>query len=57
LRGASHSEVFHSLSDDIEVGLSGAGEVAMSDVGAGSTGAHIESEDSSEIEEGAPVTT
>jgi hypothetical protein len=39
LRGAGQSEVFHSMSDDVEVGLSGAGEIAMSDVGAGSTGA------------------
>jgi MFS family permease len=42
LRGAGQSQVFHTLSDDIEVGLSGAGEIAMSDVGAGSSGAYLE---------------
>jgi MFS family permease len=42
LRGSGHSEVFHSMSDDIEVGLSGAGDIAMSDVGAASSGAYLE---------------
>src|ERR1017187_4168771 len=44
LRGAGQSQVFHTMSDDIEVGLSGAGEIAMSDVGAGSSGAFLDSE-------------
>jgi MFS family permease len=44
LRGAGHSEVFHSLSDDVEVGLSGAGDIAMSDVGAAAPGAYLDSD-------------
>jgi hypothetical protein len=46
LRGPGHSEVFHSTSDDIEEGLSGAGEIAMSDVGAGSSGVYLDSDES-----------
>jgi hypothetical protein len=42
LRGAGHSEIFHSMSDDVEVGLAGAGDIAMSDVGTASTGAYLE---------------
>jgi hypothetical protein len=42
LRGAGQSQVFHTLSDDVEVGLSGAGEIAMADVGAGTTGAYLD---------------
>jgi MFS family permease len=45
LRGAGQSQVFHSMSDNIEVGLSGAGDIAMSDVGAGSTGASLAADD------------
>jgi len=44
LRGAGQSQVFHSMSDDVEVGLSGAGEMAMSEVGAGSSGAYLDEE-------------
>ena len=46
MRGAGHSEVFHTLSDDVEVGLAGAGDIAMSDVGAGSSGAFLDSDES-----------
>ncbi|MGA2293835.1 MAG: MFS transporter [Acidimicrobiales bacterium] len=42
LRGAGQSQVFHTLSDDVEVGLSGVGEIAMADVGAGTTGAYLD---------------
>jgi MFS family permease len=44
LRGAGQSRVFHSMSDDVEVGLSGAGDIAMSDVGAASSGAYLDPE-------------
>jgi hypothetical protein len=50
-RGAGQSQVFHTMSDDVEVGLSAAGEIAMSDVGAGSSGAYLEPEPSDELEE------
>jgi MFS family permease len=45
LRGAGQSQVFHTMSDNIEEGLSAAGEIAMSDVGAGSTGVFLDDED------------
>jgi MFS family permease len=45
LRGAGQSKVFHTLSDDVEVGLSGAGEIAMSDAGAGSSGAYLDEDE------------
>jgi hypothetical protein len=57
LRGAGQSQVFHTMSDDVEVGLSGAGEIAMSDVGAGTTGAFLESEASDELEENTTTST
>ena len=41
-RAPGQSQVFHTMSDDVEVGLSGAGEIAMSDVGAGTTGAYLD---------------
>jgi len=44
LRGAGQSEVFHTMSEDVEVGLSGAGEIAMADVGAGTIGAYLDPE-------------
>jgi hypothetical protein len=50
LRGPGQSQVFHTMGDNVEVGLSGAGEIAMSDVGAGATGAFLESQDSDDVE-------
>lgn len=44
LRGGGQSKVFHSLSEDIEEGLAGAGEIAMSEVGVGSPGSVMEPE-------------
>jgi hypothetical protein len=51
MRGAGQSQVFHTMSDDVEVGISGAGEIAMSDVGAGTTGAFLDDGASSATDE------
>jgi MFS family permease len=44
LRGGGQSQVFHTKNEDLEEGLAGAGEIAMSDIGVGSPGAVLESD-------------
>ena len=44
MRGAGQSQVFHTMSDDVELGISSTGDVAMSDAGAGSSGAYLDDE-------------
>jgi MFS family permease len=53
MRGAGQSQVFHTMSDDVELGISSTGDVAMSDVGAGSSGAYLDDDaDTSRVPHG-----
>ena len=42
MRGAGQSQVFHTMGEDIEEGIAGAGEIAMGEIGVGSPGALLE---------------
>jgi MFS family permease len=42
MRGPGQSEVYHTMTEDIEEGLAGAAEIAMSEVGVGSPGEVME---------------
>ena len=46
-RGAGQSEVMESLATEAEEGLAEVGDVAMAEVGAGSTGAYFDHEPAS----------
>jgi hypothetical protein len=41
-RGAGQSQVFHTLSDDVEMGIAATGDAVMSNAGAGSLGAYLD---------------
>jgi MFS family permease len=44
MRGGGQSQVFHTMGDDVEEGIAGAGEIAMAEAGVGSPGAVLEPE-------------
>jgi MFS family permease len=44
MRGGGQSQVFHTMGEDFEEGIAGAGEIAMAEVGVGSPGAVLEPE-------------
>jgi MFS family permease len=42
LRGAGQSQVLHTKNEEVEMGISATGDIAMSDAGAGSSGAYLD---------------